>query len=232
VEHLPEVASRSDFLAVTLPLTPKTRGLVGDSVLQAMKRDSVLINLSRGTIVDERALVKAITKGPLRGAVRTRAEPFRRRASRDIPNVITSRTRAISRDGGEVADLFCENSPDGGRAFRTSSTPTADTSPSPGTDTCSRRRHEGLLHRSHAHPPHEFRELALSLVPEAGPAEGLLADDGPWAVVDGEVPAAWRSGVAFRSCGPGEDRAGKGVGEVGRKSRASPRTCCRDRRRR
>lgn len=113
VEHLTEVASRSDFLAVTLPLTPKTRGLVGDTVLQSMKRESVLINLSRGTIVDEPALVKALTKGPLRGAVVDvfAQEPLPKESELwDVPNlVITPHTGDIQGWKERVAELFCEN---------------------------------------------------------------------------------------------------------------------------
>ncbi len=113
VERLTDVASRSDFLAVTLPLTPKTRGLVGDTVLQSMKRDSVLINLSRGTIVDEPALVKALTKGPLRGAVMDvfAQEPLPKESELwDVPNlVITPHTGDIQGWKERVAELFCEN---------------------------------------------------------------------------------------------------------------------------
>jgi len=113
VEHLSEIASRSDFLAVTLPLTPKTRGLVDDRVFQSMKRGSVLINLSRGTIVEERALVKALAAGPLRGAVMDvfALEPLPKESELwDLPNlVITPHTGDIHGWREKVADLFCEN---------------------------------------------------------------------------------------------------------------------------
>ena len=113
VEHLSEIASRSDFLAVTLPLTPKTRSLVDDRVFQSMKRGSVLINLSRGTIVEERALVKALAAGPLRGAVMDvfASEPLPKESELwDLPNlVITPHTGDIQGWREKVAELFCEN---------------------------------------------------------------------------------------------------------------------------
>jgi phosphoglycerate dehydrogenase-like enzyme len=113
VERLEEVASRSDFLAVTLPLTPKTRGLVGDAVIQSMKPGSVLINLSRGTIVDERALAKALREGPLRGAVSDvfEKEPLPEESPLwDLENlVITPHTGDIQGWREKVAELFCEN---------------------------------------------------------------------------------------------------------------------------
>lgn len=113
VEHLADVASRGDFLAVTLPLTPKTRGLVDERILQSMKRGSVLINLSRGTIVDEPALVKALKAGPLRGAVMDvfAQEPLPKDSELwDLPNLIlTPHTGDIQGWRKKVAELFCEN---------------------------------------------------------------------------------------------------------------------------
>ncbi len=113
VERLSEVASRSDFLAVTLPLTPRTRGLVDERVLQSMKPGSVLINLSRGTIVDENALVTALKDGPLRGAVMDvfAQEPLPKESELwDLPNlVITPHTGDIRGWREKVAELFCEN---------------------------------------------------------------------------------------------------------------------------
>ncbi len=113
VERLAEIASRSDFLAVTLPLTPKTRALVGDEVLQSMKPGSVLINLSRGTIVDEAALRKALEHGPLQGAVVDvfEKEPLPPESPLwDLPNlVITPHTGDIQGWREKVAELFCDN---------------------------------------------------------------------------------------------------------------------------
>jgi phosphoglycerate dehydrogenase-like enzyme len=112
-ERLREVASGSDFLAVTLPLTPNTKGLVSDSVLQSMKPGSVLINLSRGTIVDESALSKALENGPLRGAVVDvfAQEPLPPESDLwDLPNlVITPHTGDIEGWREKVTELFCEN---------------------------------------------------------------------------------------------------------------------------
>lgn len=113
VEHLGDVASQSDFLAVTLPLTPKTRGLVGAEVLQAMKPGSVLINLSRGTIVDESALVNALAGGRLRGAVMDvfAQEPLPEASPLwAVPNlVITPHTGDILGWREKVGELFCDN---------------------------------------------------------------------------------------------------------------------------
>lgn len=112
-ERLLDVSRRSDFLAVTLPLTPKTRGLVGEEVLQSMKPGSVLVNLSRGTIVDENALARALKDGPLRGAVLDvfAQEPLPRESELwELENlVITPHTGDIQGWREKVAELFCDN---------------------------------------------------------------------------------------------------------------------------
>ena len=57
-----------DFVAVCLPLTPATNELIGTTELAAMKPTAWLINISRGAIIDESALIAALTEGRLGGA--------------------------------------------------------------------------------------------------------------------------------------------------------------------
>jgi phosphoglycerate dehydrogenase-like enzyme len=58
----------SDYVLVNCPLTPKTRGLLGRAQLALMKPHAVLINTARGPIVDESALIEALTGKRIRGA--------------------------------------------------------------------------------------------------------------------------------------------------------------------
>jgi glycerate dehydrogenase len=58
----------SDFVTLHCPLTPDTRHLVNDEFFGAMKRSAVLVNTSRGALVDEAALVRALTQGTIGGA--------------------------------------------------------------------------------------------------------------------------------------------------------------------
>ncbi len=66
---LDEVFARSDFLVLACPLTAETRGLVNAARLATMKRGSVLINVARGPIVDQQALVDSLARRHLGGAV-------------------------------------------------------------------------------------------------------------------------------------------------------------------
>ncbi|MDR5796455.1 D-glycerate dehydrogenase [Caballeronia sp. LZ008] len=65
---LDELLKTSDFVLLQAPLTPETRNLISTPQLQAMKRSAYLINASRGPIVDEPALVKALQDGVIAGA--------------------------------------------------------------------------------------------------------------------------------------------------------------------
>ncbi|MGI9953260.1 D-glycerate dehydrogenase [Moorellaceae bacterium AZ2] len=58
----------SDFVSIHVPLTPSTRHLIGERELKLMKKSAILINTSRGPVVDEAALVKALREGEIWGA--------------------------------------------------------------------------------------------------------------------------------------------------------------------
>ncbi len=63
-----ELLRQSDFLSIHVPLTAQTRGLTGAAELQLMKPSSILINTSRGAVVDEPALIEALRTGRIAGA--------------------------------------------------------------------------------------------------------------------------------------------------------------------
>ena len=65
---LASLFGESDFVSVHTALTPETRGLIGEAQLAKMKRTAFLINTSRGPVVDERALIKALQQGWIAGA--------------------------------------------------------------------------------------------------------------------------------------------------------------------
>ncbi len=66
--ELPALLGESDFVVLSVPLTPETRALIGEAELRAMKPSGVLINIARGAVVDEAALVRALREGWIAGA--------------------------------------------------------------------------------------------------------------------------------------------------------------------
>ena len=97
MEKLPEVLRRTDYFAITLPLTPETRGLIGDAELRLMKPTAILVNVARAQIVDEDALHAALAERRIAGAAldvwyRYPVEPGplfpARRAFHELPNVL------------------------------------------------------------------------------------------------------------------------------------------------
>ncbi|MDX1388488.1 MAG: phosphoglycerate dehydrogenase, partial [Acidobacteriota bacterium] len=65
---LDNLLERSDFVTVHVPLTPETRHVINAKALAKMKEGAFLINVARGGLIDEKALVEAIDAGKLRGA--------------------------------------------------------------------------------------------------------------------------------------------------------------------
>ena len=67
-DDLIKVVPESDFLVTLAPLTPETRGIIGEKVFAAMKPTAYLVNVARGGVVDEPALIAALESGKIAGA--------------------------------------------------------------------------------------------------------------------------------------------------------------------
>ncbi|WP_175699804.1 2-hydroxyacid dehydrogenase [Burkholderia ambifaria] len=65
---LDELLAQSDFVCLQVPLSPETHHLIGAAEFAKMKRGAILINASRGPVVDEAALIDALRAGTIRGA--------------------------------------------------------------------------------------------------------------------------------------------------------------------
>lgn len=63
-----QMIEQCDYLVIAAPLTPETRGLIGWGEIAAMRPDAVLINIGRGPVVDEQALIDALSSGTIKGA--------------------------------------------------------------------------------------------------------------------------------------------------------------------
>ena len=109
-----KVLAESDFVIVAVPLTPETHGLIGPTQLAQMKRGAFLINLSRGGIVDEAALVQSLRQRQLAGAALDvfDQEPLLRDSPLwEAPNLlITPHISGLSRDYvRRVTEIFVNN---------------------------------------------------------------------------------------------------------------------------
>ena len=89
---LDELLGRSDVVTLHCPLLPDTRGLIGARALSLMQPHAVLVNTSRGTVVDEPALVAALQSGRIAGAALDvfREEPPVGSPLLAMPNVVVS----------------------------------------------------------------------------------------------------------------------------------------------
>jgi phosphoglycerate dehydrogenase-like enzyme len=74
LEALPELMAKSDAVVVTVPGTPQTAGMLNCEILSSMKRDSYLMAVSRGGVIDEVALAELLNTGHLAGAALDVAE--------------------------------------------------------------------------------------------------------------------------------------------------------------
>jgi phosphoglycerate dehydrogenase-like enzyme len=67
-DHLIEMLSRCDYVVVATPLNAETNGMIGSAEFAAMKASAVIINVGRGPVIDERAMIKALLEHKIKGA--------------------------------------------------------------------------------------------------------------------------------------------------------------------
>jgi phosphoglycerate dehydrogenase-like enzyme len=113
-DRLAELAPRADFLVITLPETPDTLGLVDAGVLAALPAGAVVVNVGRGRVMDEDALVELLQAGRLAGAaldVTAKEPPAPDSPLWDLPNVILSpHSAALSPlENERITELFIDN---------------------------------------------------------------------------------------------------------------------------
>jgi len=112
--ELPAMLAEADFLVLIAPHTPDTEGMIGEHELAVMKPSAVFINIARGTLVDEDALVQALQEKRLAGAALDvfRSEPPPQDSPLwEMPNVIISPHSAstVRQENARITDLFCDN---------------------------------------------------------------------------------------------------------------------------
>lgn len=105
--QLPELLTESDFVVLCLPLTPETNKLIGFRELHMMKPTAYLINIGRGSIIDETALIQALEEKLIAGAGLDvfAVEPLPKDSKLwELPNVIFS-----PHISGEMEDYFAQS---------------------------------------------------------------------------------------------------------------------------
>lgn len=113
-DRMLDAVAQSDILVVALPLTDGTRGIVGASCFERMKESAIVINVARGPIIDEPALIAALKAGQISGAGLDvfEEEPLPEDSPLwDMDNVIyTSHVAGLSSEGDEnLKRIFTEN---------------------------------------------------------------------------------------------------------------------------
>jgi len=110
--EMPAFLQEADFVVLTLPATPATKNLAGRDFFQAMKKTAYLINICRGAIVDENALVEALRSGQIAGAVidAMKEEPLPEKSPLwDCPNLIVTSHISGPSLPGDMVEIFKEN---------------------------------------------------------------------------------------------------------------------------
>ena len=113
-ERLHDLLAESDIVVLAAPLTPETEGMIGEAAIAAMKPGAWLINVARGRLVDDTALLRALRDHRIGGAALDafRDEPLPQSSPYwELPNVILTPHTAWSsaRVLDRSIDLFCDN---------------------------------------------------------------------------------------------------------------------------
>lgn len=112
--RMKQMLAASDYVVLSVPLTPETRHIIGEAELHAMRSTARLINIGRGRLVDEDALIRALEKKVIAGAGLdvTYTEPLPKESPLwGFENVILSPHISGSREDYvlHATALFCEN---------------------------------------------------------------------------------------------------------------------------
>lgn len=113
-DRLHEILAEADFVVLAVPLTRETRGMIGQREFQMMKETAYLINVGRGAVVQEHALIAALKEGCIAGSALDvfENEPLTPSSELwDLDNlIITPHISAWSQDYWQrAAEVFCTN---------------------------------------------------------------------------------------------------------------------------
>ena len=106
--------SQIDALVLACPLTEQTRGLIGRAEVEALKPGAVIVNIARGQVIDETAMIEGLRSGRIRGAALDvfEVEPLPKESPIwDLPNVLISPHSAstVHAENRRIVDIFLDN---------------------------------------------------------------------------------------------------------------------------
>jgi phosphoglycerate dehydrogenase-like enzyme len=113
-DRLHEMLGQSDYVVVTVPWTPRTEGMIGPEEIAAMKDGAILIGISRGGVIDQEAMARALRSGHLKAAASDvfKPEPLPAESELwDLENFIVTPHAAggTQYEGARVLEIFTEN---------------------------------------------------------------------------------------------------------------------------
>jgi D-2-hydroxyacid dehydrogenase (NADP+) len=112
--QMKEMLIKSDFVVLSVPLTPETNHIIGETELKSMKPGAYIINIGRGSLIDEEALIRALDEKTIAGAGLdvTAIEPLPKESRLwEMDNVILSPHVSGGMEDymGRATVLFCKN---------------------------------------------------------------------------------------------------------------------------
>ncbi len=113
VDKLPQLLPHCDWLIIACPLTTETRGLIDAAMLARLRKGACIINVARGEIIDETAMIAALREGHLGGAYLDvfAKEPLAESPLWDLPNVLITPHNSAAATGNDerVYEMFIAN---------------------------------------------------------------------------------------------------------------------------
>jgi phosphoglycerate dehydrogenase-like enzyme len=112
--QLREVLEQSDYVVLAVPLTAESHHMIGETELRAMKPNSVIVNIARGAVIDQAALVRALKEGWIAGAALDVTDPEPLPPDNDLwdaPNVLITPhiSGGTPRYMDRAVEIFCDN---------------------------------------------------------------------------------------------------------------------------
>jgi phosphoglycerate dehydrogenase-like enzyme len=113
-DELRDLLAECDYVVLAVPLTEASRHLIGEAELASMKRNAVIVNIARGAVIDQRALIDAVRNGVIGGAALDVTDPEPLPPDSELwaldnmmitPHISGGTPRYMDR----AIDLFCDN---------------------------------------------------------------------------------------------------------------------------